>query len=323
MKAEDSGGPCHTPALAASAGHDRAHGLAARGADARALRAAALLTAVMLALEVVGGWLAGSLALLADAGHMGTDLGALVLSLLALRFAERTPTDARTFGWLRTEILAALANGVALGGVSVYVAIEALRRLAEPPPVRGVLMLSVAAAGLVANLTAAALLWRGRHRNLNLRGAFLHVLGDALGSLGALVAGALIAGLGWWVADPLAALAVSGLILVSAWRLVRESVEVLMEATPAHVELERLERAMRGVPGVLRVGDLHVWTLTSGYHAMSAHVDVEGERSPTPILERLQRVAREDFGIFHTTFQLEPIEAKEPPAAAPGAPGRG
>jgi cobalt-zinc-cadmium efflux system protein len=322
VEREAVGGPCQTPAQAPALEHDHAHGLAARGADARALRYAATLSAVVLIAEVVGGWIAGSLALLADAGHMATDVGALALSLFALRLAERAPTKARTYGWLRTEILAALANGVTLAGVSVYVAIEAVRRLAEPPPVRGGLMLAVAALGLAANLVAGVFLWRGRRRSLNLRAAFLHVVGDAVGSLGALVAALLIALLGWRLADPLVALGVSVLILVSAWRLLRESIDVLMEATPAHVELDRLEQAMRRVPGVLRVGDLHVWTLTSGYHAMSAHVDVEGERAPTPILERLQRLAREEFGISHTTFQLEPVEAQEPPAAPPGAPAR-
>jgi len=321
MTVEASGGPCLTPARGPGAGHEHPHGLAARGADARALRSAAFLSAAVLVVEVVGGFLAGSLALLADAGHMATDVGALVLSLIALRLAERAPTRARTFGWLRTEILAALANGVTLAGISVYVAIEALRRLVEPPPVRGELMLVVASLGLLANVVAAALLWRGRHHNLNLRGAFLHVVGDAVGSLGALGAAVLIALFGWRIADPLVALGVSGLILVSAWRLVRESIEVLMEATPAHVELDALERAMQEVPGVLGLRDLHVWTLTSGYHAMSAHVEVEGSRAPAAILERLQRVAREDFGISHTTFQLEPVGAE--PAAAPAGPARG
>ncbi len=322
MIREASGGPCQTPARGPAAGREHPHGLAARGADARALRYAAALSAAVLIAEVIGGFLAGSLALLADAGHMATDVGALVLSLFALRLAERAPTSARTYGWLRTEILAALANGVTLAGISVYVAIEAVRRLAEPPPVRGGLMLAVAALGLLANLVAALFLWRGRQHSLNLRAAFLHVVGDAVGSLGALGAALLIAVLGWQIADPLVALGVSGLILISAWRLVRESIEILMEATPAHVELDRLEQAMRGIPGVLRVGDLHVWTLTSGYHAMSAHVDVEGERSPTPILERLQSLAREEFGILHTTFQLEPVEAEDPPAAIPAAPVR-
>jgi len=269
---------------------------------------------------VVGGIASGSLALLADAGHLATDLVSLALALFALHLAEREPTASKTFGYRRTEILAALANGTALGVVAVFIALEAVGRLGSPPDVRSGLMLAVAAAGLVANLYAGALLFRGREHSLNLRGAFLHVLSDALGSLGAIAAGLAIQLFGWRLADPIVALAISALILLSAWRLVRESVDVLMEATPGHVELGELERAIRGVAGVLGVHDLHVWTLTSGYHAMSAHVDVRADVDAHAVLHTLSDLAKRRFDIEHTTFQLE-----EQPALLtiePAAPSR-
>jgi cobalt-zinc-cadmium efflux system protein len=266
---------------------------------------------------VAGGIASGSLALFADAGHLATDLASLLLALFALHLADREPTPSKTFGYRRTEILAALANGTALGVVAVFIAIEAVERFGSPPEVRSGLMLAVAAVGLCANLYAGAMLFRGREHSLNLRAAFLHVLSDALGSLGALAAGLAILLFGWRLADPIVALAISALILVSSWRLVRESVDVLMEATPSHVVLAELERAIRGVPGVLGVHDLHVWTLTSGYHAMSAHVDVRTDVDAHGVLHTLSDLAKRRFDIEHTTFQLEeqpPLLTIEPAA---------
>jgi cobalt-zinc-cadmium efflux system protein len=286
-------------------GHAHAHPEARSDADRRALRAALAITATFLAVEVAGGILSGSLALLADAGHMATDLASLALALFALHLSGREPTPEKTFGWRRTEILAALANGAALGATAVFIAVEAVGRLREPPPVAGALMLGVACAGLVANLLAATVLFRGRGSSLNLRAAFLHVATDALGSVAAIVAGLAIQLFGWRLADPVVALALSALVLVSAWRLVRESVDVLMESTPEHVDLAELERAMREVPGVESVHDLHVWTLTSGYHAMSAHVDVRAGADDHSVLHLLQDLAARRFEIGHTTFQLE------------------
>ena len=242
---------------------------------------------------------------MADAGHLATDMASLGLALFALHLADREPTASKTFGYRRTEILAALANGTALGVVSVFIALEAAARFGTPPEVKSGLMLGVAAAGLAANLYAGALLFEGREHSLNLRGAFLHVLSDALGSLGALGAALAILLWGWRLADPLVALGIAALILVSSWRLVRESVDVLMEATPSHVELAELERAIRGVAGVLGVHDLHVWTLTSGYHAMSAHVDVRMDVDAHAVLHMLSDLAKRRFDIEHTTFQLE------------------
>ena len=244
--------------------------------------------------------------MLADAAHMATDAAALALALFAMRIARRAPTAAKSFGHRRAEILAALANGVVLGAVSVQVVVEAVGRIGSPADVDGGVLLGVATAGLAANVAAALVLARGRAHGLNMRGAFLHVVGDALGSVGAIAAGAAVVAFGWHWADPAVAVAIALLIGVSAWRLVRESLDILMEGTPAHVEIEALVTAIRGVPGVLDVHDLHVWTLTSGYHAASAHVDVRSDADSHAVLHQLADLAERRFGISHTTFQLEP-----------------
>lgn len=291
--------------------------------DANGLRTALVITSVFLIVEVAGGLVSGSVALLADAGHMATDVAALALALFALRVAEREPTASKTYGYRRTEILAALANGLVLVGVSVLVAIDAIGRLVRPPEVRGGLMLAVAVAGLLANLVSAAVLHAGHRHSLNVRGAFLHVVGDALGSLGAIVAAALLMAFGWELADPIAAILITVLILVSAWRLVRESLDVLMEAAPGHVDMAALVREMRAVPGIVDVHDLHVWTLTSGYHAISAHVDVDAASHAPSVLRALQQLAQERFDLDHTTFQLEVRDtnrSSEPCAACPPSP---
>ncbi|RIK93069.1 MAG: cation transporter [Proteobacteria bacterium] len=277
----------------------------ARPAHQRALAAALAVTLGFLGVEVIGGLLAGSLALLADAAHMATDAAGLGLALFAMRLAARSPTAARTFGWRRAEILAALGNGVLLGVVAVQVVIEALSRISEPRAVEGGLMLGVAIAGLAANAVAAWLLRHGRHAGLNLRAAFWHVAGDALGSLGAIAAALAMLAFDWRWADPAAAIAIAALVLFSAWRLVRESLDVLMEGTPAHVEIDAYVAAIRAVPGVVDVHDLHVWTLTSGYHAASAHVDVRPAADPHAVLHQLADLSERAFGIAHTTFQLE------------------
>lgn len=304
-------GHAHAHAHAHGHGHAHDHGPgghdAARAADRRALRIALAITLVFLAVEVVGGWLSGSLALLADAAHMATDALGLSLALLAARLAGRQPTAGRTFGHRRAEVLAALANGVLLGAVAIQVTIEAAGRIGAPRPVAGELMLGVALAGLGANAAAAAVLARAGSGSLNVRAALWHVLGDALGSVGALAAAAGILAFGWTWADPVVAVAIAALILVSAWRLVRESLDVLMEGTPAHVDVDALLAAIRAVPGVVDVHDLHVWTLTSGYHALSAHVDVSPDADGHAVLHLLSDLAEKRFGVAHTTFQLEQV----------------
>ena len=282
------------------------------------LRWVLALTASFMVVEAVGGIVSGSLALLADAGHMLTDVGALALSLFAIAWARRPASHERTYGWVRLEVLAALVNGATLLLIAGWVVFEAIGRFREPEPVDGGLMLGVAVAGLVVNLIGLALLHGHSHGDLNVRGAYLHVLGDLLGSVGALAAAVTIALTGWTAADPIASVVIALLILVGAARLVREATEVLLEATPRHVDVPALLDDLAGVEGLGEVHDLHVWTLTSGFVAMSAHGTLlDPSRHGAVLGEVRSRAAA--HGIDHVTFQLEPRElvAIEPPPAPP------
>jgi cobalt-zinc-cadmium efflux system protein len=281
-----------------------------RAESRRRLALALGITAVVMVAEAVGGWLAGSLALLADAGHMLADAAALGLALFAARIAQRPATPERSFGLLRLEILAALVNGALLIAIAVGIGIEAWHRLRTPPAVDGRLLLAVAAVGLVANLVALAILHRGHQHSLNQRGAYLHVLGDLLGSVGALAAGALVVTTGWTLADPLISVLIALLVLASAWRLIRESADVLMEATPAHIPLGDVHDRIVSVPGVDSVHDLHVWTVTSGVVAMSGHLVVRKPTDNQPVLEEVQDRMRA-LGIHHVTVQMERDETCE------------
>ena len=274
-------------------------------AEGRRRMAAVLgISAVVMLAEAAGGWVAHSLALLADAGHMLADVGALGLSLGVAYLAHRPATAERTFGLLRLEILAALVNGAALLAISIGVAIEAFRRLHDGSAVHGGLLVGVAGLGLVANLAGAAVLHRGHHHSLNERGAYLHVLSDALGSFGALVAGVIILATGWVAADPLISFFISLLILASAWRLVKESTDILLEAAPAHIALSEVHDCIATVPGVASVHDLHVWTVTSGVIAMSGHLVVQNPADNQRVLEAVQdRLG--GMGIRHVTVQME------------------
>src|SRR5881396_736138 len=265
--------------------------------------ALAITSAVMVA-EAVGGWLAGSLALLADAGHMLADAAALALSLVVASLAQRPATAQRTFGLLRLEILAALVNGATLIAISIGVGIEAYHRFRNPPQVHAGLLLGVAAAGLVANLIGASILHHGHEHSLNQRGAYLHLLSDALGSAGALAAGAVILGTGWLPADPLISVFISLLILAGAWRLVKESTDILLEATPAGIALDEVHDRIATISGVTSVHDLHVWTVTSGVIAMSGHLVVANPGDNQRVLEAVQERLG-DLGIGHVTVQME------------------
>ncbi len=277
------------------------------------------LTIIFMLVEVVGGLLSGALALLADAGHMLTDAGALALSLLSAWIALRPASDSKTYGYQRWEILAALINGAALFGIAGWVIVEAIQRIQQPEPIRAQLFLIVAAAGLVVNLISLRLLHSMRHGSLNVRGAYLHVLGDAFGSAGALGAAAVVALTGWTLADPLISIALALLILIGAWRLLRESTDILLESVPDHVSLPEVQHCMLAVPGVTGVHDLHVWTVTSGMVAMSGHAIVPELASHPEVLEGIrQQMAR--LGISHVTIQLEvQHECEEPLAVAAAA----
>ena len=270
----------------------------------RRLRWVLVLTGTFMVVEAVGGWLSGSLALLADAGHMLTDVGALALSLLTAWIAQRPANDSKTYGYLRWEILAALVNGAALFGIAAWVVIEAIQRIQEPQPIRTGLFLAVASAGLLVNLISLAVLHSHRAGSLNVRGAYLHVMGDALGSVGALAAAAVIALTGWTQADPIASILLSILVLVGAGRLLRDSTDILLESVPRHVSMAEVQRRMLAVPGVEAVHDLHVWTVTSGMVAMSGHAVVPDLEAHPGVLDGI-RTEMSRMGIGHVTIQLE------------------
>ncbi len=298
--------------------HTHAHGAHARHAGKGALKWVLALLAVFLVGEVAGGIVAHSLALLADAGHMLTDVAAVGFSLFAIRFAQRPATAEKTYGYLRLEIIAALLNGATLIVISLFIFIEGYRRIRAPGEVHGALMLAVAAAGLAVNVVAALLLRRSSGESLNVRGAYLHVLGDLLGFVGTIAAAVVILLTGWTVADPIISIGVGVLILGSAWKLVRESVEVLLEAVPAHIDLGEVRRVIDDVPGVEDVHDLHVWTVTSGVVAMSGHAVVHQPGDHQLALDEIHQRMRERFGIGHVTFQLErdAMYAREHPNAS-------
>ena len=263
-----------------------------------------ILTATFMLVEVVGGWISGSLALLADAGHMLTDVGAIGLSLVTAIIGSRPADQFKTYGYRRWEILAAFVNGAALFGIALWVVVEALRRLGDPVPVRPDILLGVAGMGLIVNLVALRVLHASHDHNLNTRGAYLHIMGDLLGSVAAIAAGGIIWLTGWTPADPLLSIGVALLILIGGWRLVRESTDILLEAVPAGVSMADVERRMLEVPGVEAVHDLHVWTVTSGMVAMSGHAVVpELERHPAA-LEGIRK-AMQALRIGHVTIQLE------------------
>lgn len=276
----------------------------------RLLLAACLAGGYMLA-EIVGGWITNSLALLADAGHMFSDTAALGLSLFAVWLAERPATPRRTYGYYRTEILAALANGAALVAVSLYIFGEAYHRLLNPPEVQGAVMMWIAVGGLVVNLLGLWILSGGKETNLNVRGAWLHVLTDALGSIGAIAAGALIWAFGWNLADPVISALIGLLVIYSAWRLVGESVSVLMESAPRGIDVDEVRNAMVETPGVLEVHDLHVWTITSGLDSLSAHVVIGPSGHAATLLGNLRTMLHDRFGIDHLTIQIEPEDFHE------------
>jgi cobalt-zinc-cadmium efflux system protein len=287
------------------AGHAHDHAGHAHGAGERGLRWVLWLTAGFMLAELAGGIAANSLALIADAAHMFTDVGAIALSLFALWFARRPPTSGMTWGWVRIEILAALANAATLLVLAGFIVVEASQRFAQPSDVRGGLMLVVACGGFAVNVIAALLLHRSAGESLNIRGAYLHVIGDLIGSAGAILAALVILVTGWTPADPLISVFVAALILWSGWKLLRESVDVLLESVPAHIDLLAVQSAIDEIPGVDNVHDLHVWTVTSGFLAMSGHAVVARAEEHQRVLSEIHTRMAQRFGIRHVTFQLE------------------
>jgi len=293
-------------------GHDHLHGRASeRRHDKQRLALTLVLSALYLVAEVAGGLWTGSLALLADAGHMLADVGALALSLFAFWLAERPAGAARTFGWRRFEILAALANGLVLALVAAFVLFEAAERLGTPRAVNGLGAFTIASGGLLVNVLGLVLLRHGKERSLNLRGAWLHLAGDALGSVGAMAAGLAIWAFDWRAADPLASMAIALLVLRSAWALLRETVDVLLEAAPAHLDVDELRAALAAEPGVASLHELHVWTITSVLVSLSCHVHCTEGADGHAVLVRLQALLRQRFDVHHATLQIEPAGFEE------------
>ena len=287
--------------------HAHGHGIGVkREGNASALRWAFGITTVILVAEAVGGWLTNSLALLSDAGHMLSDAASLGLSLLAIHFAKKPASASKSYGYRRLEILAALANGVALFVIAVAISWEAAHRLFAPPPVASLPMMGIAGIGLAANLASAwVLLHQGDVKdNLNLRSAYLHVLGDALGSVGALLAGALMYFYGWYIADPIVSVVVALLILRGAWGVVSQSLHILMEGTPAGSNIEAMIASLETIPGVCNVHDVHVWTVTSGYDVFSCHLVVSKGTNITKVVAAGAELLERQFGIRHTTIQV-------------------
>jgi cobalt-zinc-cadmium efflux system protein len=274
------------------------------------MRAALVVTAVFLVVEAVGGWLANSLALLADAGHMLTDVAALGLSLFVAWFSRQASSPSKSYGYLRLEVLAAFVNGGTLLLVSAWIVWEAFVRLRAPEPLSAGLMLWVAIAGLVVNALAIRILHPVHEHSINARGAYLHVLGDLLASAGTVAAALVIHFTGWYIVDPIVSVLMAVLILRGAWRLVRESVDVLLESTPAHISLGAVRDQLVAIPGIESVHDLHVWSVTSGVVAMSVHAIVREPERHQHVLEHVHDAMRL-FGIDHVTVQLERSEMFE------------
>jgi cobalt-zinc-cadmium efflux system protein len=282
--------------------------------DARSIKRLKLalgLTTVYMFAEAVGGWFTNSLALFADAGHMLTDVAALTLTLAAIWFASRPATAQKTYGYYRLEILAAFVNGIALVLISLWVIYEAYERWTVPPEILGFELTLIAAGGLAVNIFCAYLLHGSHEHDLNLRGAWLHVIGDALGSVTAIAAGALILAFGWLWADAASSVLISLIIIFGAWNLIKESVNVLLEGTPAHINLAAVEEKILETEGVEGVHDLHIWTITSGLEALSAHILHDGSVAHSELLKRLRQRLHDNFGIDHLTIQMEMFELED------------
>ncbi len=272
------------------------------------LKIALALTFVYMIAEAVGGWLTNSLALIADAGHMLTDVAALSLTLFAIWFATRPATSRKTYGYYRLEILAAFVNGITLVLLSIWIIYEAFERWQSPPEIAGLQLTLIATGGLIVNIIAAFLLHSGHKHDLNMHGAFLHVIGDLLGSVAAIIAGLLIIGFGWLWADAAGSILISLIIIFGAWRLILDSVNVLLEGTPRHINLAAVESTILDTAGVGGVHDLHVWTISSGIEALSAHITHDETVSHSDLLAAVRNQLHDGYGIDHLTIQMETLD---------------
>jgi cobalt-zinc-cadmium efflux system protein len=291
-------------------GHSHGHGHShAHTGNKKALFMSFLLISSFMVVEVIGGIMTNSLALLSDAGHMLSDAASLGLSFFAIKLGERKATNTKTYGYKRFEIIAAAINGITLILISLSILYEAYQRFSDPPEVQSLGMLTISSIGLLVNIIAAWILMRGdKDENLNVRSAFLHVLGDMLGSIGAIVAALLIYFFGWGIADPIASIIVAFLIIISGWRVTKESFHILMEGTPQQFELDKVKSSLSAIPNVKEVHDLHIWAITSGMPMLSCHIAIEGDGVHDTVLHRAQSILHDDFGIEHSTIQVEKVE---------------
>ena len=287
--------------------HAHSHDNHADAVSGRPLKITLILVLIIMVAEIIGGFISNSLALLSDAGHMLTDALAIGLSLFAMNLARRPATSKRTFGYHRAEIMAALANGTVLVLVSVYIFYEASRRFLETPTVKTPMMLIVAGIGLAANLVGLYLLRKGSGKNINIRSAFWHIIGDTLSSVGVIIAGVIIYFTGWYIADPILAVVIGVIILWGAVRIVKEAVDILLESVPANLEIEKVADAVKKISGVENMHEIHIWTITSSIYALSAHLKIADRMvsESGEILAKVNEVLTHDFNITHTTLQME------------------
>ncbi len=299
--------------------HDHAHGTGGLRQEAKSsmLLVLAVTSAYML-VEVVAGVYTGSLALLADAGHMLGDVASLILALVAFWFSSRPPNPIKTYGYYRTEIFAALINGVVLVGLAFFILYEAYQRISDPPSVSSVPMLVVALLGLAVNVVSVKLLSRGAEKSLNVKAAYLEVLSDLMATGGVLIAAVVMLATKWYMIDPIVSGAIGLMILPRTWSLLAECTNILMEGAPGHVDLADLRTSMLAVPGVVDVHDIHVWTITSGLDAMSGHVTIDKDSPADHVLSEITLIAQDKFGLHHTTVQVEQVECKGQTSGACG-----
>ncbi|WP_394189469.1 cation diffusion facilitator family transporter [Paenisporosarcina quisquiliarum] len=295
-------------------GHNHNHGSDQREGNKKGLIIALTITTGIMVLEFFGGIITNSLALLSDSGHMLSDASSLALSLVAIRFASRPPSPTKTYGYYRFEILAALFNGLTLFLISGFIIYEAIQRFNEPPSVSSGTMILIAIIGLIANILSAVTLIKKADvkSNINLRSAYLHIVGDALGSVGAIIAGIVMLVFDWYIADPIISVLVALLILKSAWGVLTQSIHILMEGTPPSLNKTEIQELLTGIDDVLDVHDLHIWTITSGMDSLSCHMTISDNGNEQIILQKAIHLVRERYEIEHTTIQIEKSTFKHP-----------
>ena len=285
--------------------HNDHNRLESQSVNQKRLTLVLAITVTFTVVEVVGGVLSNSLALLSDAGHMIMDSAAILLSLFAVRLSMRPPSDKNTYSLVRIEIVAAFINGITLVGIALYIFYEAFQRIEEPPEIKAGMMLVVALGGMAANIIGAYILHGASHDNLNIKGAYMHILGDLAGSLGAVVGGVIVLTTGWTLADPIVSVLIALLIIRSSMVLLKDSLHVLMEGAPPHLDSREIVEKINSVTGVQAVHDFHIWSLTTGVVLLTAHVGVHERESAIPILEQITRMLEQDYGLHHVTIQVE------------------